>query len=397
MPDKLLIWLSLASLYLIPPLGGADFALRPIYGFYLCLPFFYAKQQAVNFLAYYLLFMISVLFSIVYGWAFLRVEVVLSDVIELFKLMLPWLAFLFGYLLFDKYNKKYVEKLAYLAIIFVSIVCLQFSKIYNGLFSRVYAADSQLPAALGVDTDYMRIVGVSGNPNDAGMLFFFLQLFFLFSYLKNKSGVVAFSWFGSVLSLILTQSKTAYAALVFSLIVSSIINGKNRIMLGGGALAVLAYLLYSNEIVYVHNFLTAVQDEGLFSANVFAIRFENASTALSLWQESKLLGWGVAKSIHPSVVDVEYFLLLRRYGMIGVLFLMVFMASMVWQSLPGLKSDDDSVNISASFIFVGTFSILIFMLSNNFFSAYYNQYFYFMMLGVFACAARSVERTGRAN
>jgi hypothetical protein len=392
MSDKLLLWLSLTALYLIPPLGGADFALRPIYLFYLCIPFLPGKSQAIHDLRYYGLFMLAIMFSTAWGHAVFDVPISQADYMEAIKLLLPLLAYLFGHLFFSCYKSDFVQQIAILAGVIIVITGLQFFKIANGFFSRIYSADSQLAAALGLETEYMRLVAVSGNPNDAGMLFFFLQLFFLSAYFKKAEVISALSWAGCTLCLILTQSKTAYAAMALALILSCLLERKVAFLIIASIMTTCGFWWFSTDIAYVNNFMTAIKTEGLFSVNVFSVRFDNALRAMEIWQESRWLGWGVAKSIHPSIVDVEYFLLLRRYGLLGALCLTLFAASCLMQAYRKCSSHDHSTTICANFIFVATLCIPIFMSSNNFFSAYYNQYFYFMLLGLFAAAQQHRAR-----
>jgi O-antigen ligase len=391
MPDKLLVWLSLAALYLVPPLGGADFALRPIYLFYLCVPFLPGKSTMIRHLFPYGLFILSMLISNYWGYAALNVAVSHADFMEVIKLLIPVPAYLLGHLFFSAYRSDFVRQIFILSCAIVTITGLQFLKVADGLFSRLYSADSQLAAALGQETEYMRVVGISGNPNDAGMLFFFLQLFFLSAFFRTRKPMPALAWACCTAALVLTQSKTAYAAMGLALLVSCLLNRQYVFLTLVGGSLISGLLWFSADIAYVHNFMTAVRTEGLFSINVFSVRFDNARLAMEIWQQSSLLGWGVAKSIHPSIVDVEYFLLLRRYGLQGVLWLLILAASCLGRSHRDCRNHDDGTSICASFIFVATLSIPVFMSSNNFFSAYYNQYFYFMVLGMFACAQQQAN------
>jgi O-antigen ligase len=50
---------------------------------------------------------------------------------------------------------------------------------------------------------------------------------------------------------------------------------------------------------------------------------------LRLFQESPVFGWGPGKSRHDTVVDSEYVLYLRRYGVVGLAFLLL----LYWQIL----------------------------------------------------------------
>lgn len=386
MSDKGLVWLTLSAAYLIPPLGGSDFAIRPIYLFYAAVPLLHGKNQAANDLKFYLLFILSAIVSITWGSATLGVNITLSDYLEIIRILLPVPAFLFGFLFFNEFKSRFTKELMTLCFIIFSITLMQHFRVYHGFFTLIYSADSQLPAALGLETEYMRVVGVSGNPNDAGMLFFFIQLLFMSVWFERKQLTAALGWLAAAFCLTLTQSKTAYAAFVFSLIFLPIINGKFRFSLVATSLTVILYLMFASDVAYVNNFVTAVEGDGLFAARVFSIRFDNALNALNIWLESVVFGWGVAKSIHPSVVDVEYFLLLRRYGAAGILLLGAFIVSTMLKSAQLLKHHDENIRICANFICTATLSILIFMISNNFFSAYYNQFFYFMMLGIFAAA-----------
>ena len=58
--------------------------------------------------------------------------------------------------------------------------------------------------------------------------------------------------------------------------------------------------------------------------NSVLVRLSNFIESIELFQQSPILGWGPAKIIHKTIADGEYFLILRRYGILGIFTFMSF-------------------------------------------------------------------------
>ena len=48
-------------------------------------------------------------------------------------------------------------------------------------------------------------------------------------------------------------------------------------------------------------------------------RLAHWESQLDIWKQSPVLGWGPGKETMPTIVDNEWLLLLRRYGVLGIL------------------------------------------------------------------------------
>ncbi|MCK4957294.1 MAG: O-antigen ligase family protein, partial [Candidatus Cloacimonetes bacterium] len=58
-----------------------------------------------------------------------------------------------------------------------------------------------------------------------------------------------------------------------------------------------------------------LEEDGSFLARLFKWQ-DN----IEIWKQSPILGWGPAKASQATIVDNEYILMLRRYGIVGIIF-----------------------------------------------------------------------------
>ncbi|HZK10764.1 MAG TPA: hypothetical protein VFD10_00165, partial [Atribacterota bacterium] len=66
-------------------------------------------------------------------------------------------------------------------------------------------------------------------------------------------------------------------------------------------------------------FLRFNQLENISQATSWQARIVNWKVNYDLWKLSPLFGWGPGKVTMTTIVDNEWLLLLRRYGLIGVI------------------------------------------------------------------------------
>lgn len=79
----------------------------------------------------------------------------------------------------------------------------------------------------------------------------------------------------------------------------------------------------------------------LSSASSWEGRVAKWQMAILAWKTSPLLGWGPAKASMPTVVDNEWILLLRRYGVIGLLIFIGWARSIFRGLGVGLRSREN--------------------------------------------------------
>jgi O-antigen ligase len=122
--------------------------------------------------------------------------------------------------------------------------------------------------------------------------------------------------------------------------------------------AVIVYILPYFHYIYV-GFQLLMEGQN----DSFNRRLEKIEGAYILFQQSKLFGWGIAKSIHITVVDSDYLLILRRFGLTGFLLIFSFIIYPFF-----LKNNENDPFITALKFLGIAFAII--MTSNSVFHSY---------------------------
>ena len=297
--------------------------------FLLVFPLLILKREPVKKDRLYNYFVIAVisfgaaiLFSTFYGRYILSVPVTGRDFFELlkvFKLLIVVVAI-------SRFNlsESEIYKLLYVIVFsfFVSSIIglMQYYSILG--FERITAPYYFSSRLFDV---HNRMMGTFLNPNTYGsvvtlgtivtgvlafyekdygrkVLLFFLVIFFSF--------VIA-----------LTQSRTAIVVLALGLIILIGLNSyegrfsiKKLVFLIVGIIITVTLFIgfLSDEVITRLSTLSNISEDKSWQMRLFAWYLN-----LSIFSESILFGWGPAKMIHTTIVDSEYILVLRRYGIIG--------------------------------------------------------------------------------
>lgn len=369
----------LMTAYLMPAMGGS-IALRPVF-FMLIAYLFVCFSKSPFYPAVRFLFLYAVLamLSTLYGAAFYGVELVAGDWFEIVRLFCVCAVFWWGWE--ACVDIDIIRILGVVLFVIFIIGMVQYFALDGGFLLKLYAASTQLEAAQGFGLSYKRMVFTLGNPNDAGIFFCLAGIFFLSAYFVLKNNYILLLFFISVFCLGLTQSKTGLVAFVFGVFSVFILLRRWWWMVFFFIAFLWVSFFFRENLLYIWNFADALLDRGLADIYVFSARLSNSEEAFSLWTKSPFWGWGVVKSSHPTVVDVEYALVLRRYGLVGVFCLFLFFVDL--HKNLSVTADNGLVRIYSIFFISTTFPILMFMLSNNFFNSYYNHFLYIFLVGQF--------------
>jgi len=102
-------------------------------------------------------------------------------------------------------------------------------------------------------------------------------------------------------------------------------------------------------------------------------RFVKMKDAYILFTQSPLFGWGPAKGMHITVVDSEWFLLLRRYGSIGMLAFLGFMFYnnlRIYLNRRMMYFRDKELYALSMLAIAYSLTLFVVMITNNFLSGY---------------------------
>ncbi|WP_407306575.1 O-antigen ligase family protein [Desulfosporosinus sp. SB140] len=177
-----------------------------------------------------------------------------------------------------------------------------------------------------VNANPPRVLGTFDNPNVMGIfsvltLTLFVTLFY-FRENERLKAVLLFVAVGLTIKLVfMTISRTALLATALVLAVLSLwslfkYRWKKDMLLKVGALFILTLLIFFTS---PREFTTRINEATDLQTSTSAQgHFLRAGNAFELIKESPILGWGTAKTTMTTLVDDEYALITRRYGIIGL-------------------------------------------------------------------------------
>jgi len=269
----------------------------------------------------------SIILSIAYAFLSKGQPLIGRDFWELAKVFLYFLLFaLVASLSIEPKVLKRYYKLALIALtlsaLFGFLQYIDFDAI-NEVVSPYYA-----PTQMRGLLVHGRITGTMPNPNEFGALMVMAASIALSGVLflqKQKLRILCLStlpvfW----LALVFTLSRTSLVALLIASMVvlflflkQRIVQHKLRRMLAlvlFGCVVGLAVLPLLPEKAFFR-----FSQLGAFTeATSWQRRVENWMTHFAIWAESAWLGWGPGKATMGTIVDNEWLLVLRRYGVVGL-------------------------------------------------------------------------------
>ncbi len=173
-----------------------------------------------------------------------------------------------------------------------------------------------------------RLFGTVHNPNNNGLIFALFTVYFLVSKVPWKYVYVVIS----ALMIILTQSRTAFIALVLVagvIVVLHLWKKSKRqflLFLGGSCVAIL--LLFQLKL----SNLSSLFNGEAFYSNSLTTRFEMVDNVLKANAERSFLGMGKTNNI-PEVIggsiDNEYIYIYLEYGILGSMAFLVVLALLI--------------------------------------------------------------------
>lgn len=270
-----------------------------------------------------------ILFSIFFSWANFGLKPAARDFFEIAKLMEYFLIFALAFTL--KFEEKDFKRY-YLFLLFIFgfsalVGVVQYFNFFPSLNRILIEYFS--PTHVEDWTSGKRISGTAGGPNDYGILMTMASLFALTGFLWIKERRRKFLSLGFLLlfgfALILSLSRSSIVAFLggatFLLFYKypKKVGARGKIRLLFLILPLLVILTIVILSFAPPNFLVRVNSALGFKTDVsFQTRLQLWSENLKTWQDSPMFGWGPGKDEMTTVVDNEWILLLRRYGIVGV-------------------------------------------------------------------------------
>ncbi len=335
-----------------------------------CLYFYQPSLPKYKIFLLYFFFVFSTMLSLIYGYYFLDVPQSMRDFNEIIKTSMPLLVMI----IFVKVDLNFfcnliIKFLFYGSIFVLTVAALEylFPMDIGYKIHMLYDPDYQL-----ADCTSGRIFVTGSGPNTgAAIVLLFLQ-YNIIAFLIKKNLRYVFLTVFLTLAMLLTGSRTVVIALALSSLTVLILTYKYSRLYSLLVLVVMMLLciIFIPKIPYIYTGLKTV----LLGTNTSVLaRIGNIKEAYLLFKQSVFLGWGPAKNLYPTILDNEYFLILRRYGIIGLLSLFIFMSYNIVRILNNIKSLyvlDSNTFIISVLVVSYTVAMAVVMLTNNFISGY---------------------------
>lgn len=324
------------------------------------------------------LFLVSVLFSIVYGYSFRSVEFSVGDFNEYIRYCkILFFAILLGYLPLNKLI-EIIFNIFYWGSYFLIIVgYLQYFDPFGmgKILSIIYTSESQLSTA--IEHDVRRIAITGGGPNDGAIIVSYFILFNFFSYLFTNSVKRLLIFFLLFSVLFFTQSRTVILGTVMSLLfIFFTLKGYWKKKLFLFFIMFVAIYFLSPLFVYVFTGFEAFI-EGEDTSTL--VRYSNAENASVLINKSPFWGYGIAKTLLTDRMDSEYLSILIKFGFIGLFFCLNLV---VYPFFIKRKVKYNLNNNILYFTLLGSSIIGLFVMVTNTFITGYQSFLPFILLMV---------------
>ncbi|MHB8983811.1 MAG: glycosyltransferase [Carboxydocellales bacterium] len=248
-----------------------------------------------------------------------------------------------------------------------------------------------------------RIMGLFGNPNYTG-IFLMLVINLAFSFLlfqKNKlKAIVLYLIIINLagIMLLLSMSRTALLATLISLgylLVRALLLNRiaKRQVIGVLGVVLIVVAVFSG--FYGQKFLWRFEEGvNLGTSTSFQAKLVLWKESIKLIKQSPVFGWGPAKEEMTTLVDNEYLLIMRRYGLVGLLIYLALYLNILIRSGRLAARAGSPVKAAYGYAVQGiTAGFLIFNLTAGTFYNLQLMSVYFTLVGVLL----ALERTGTGN
>lgn len=365
---------GLFSFFVLPQITVAGYGVyigTIIAPFILILTFSLKINKYVNnLLLFFLVFAFFITISNFFGYSFLSVPSNYRDFIELVKIIqfLPYL-YAVKKLKPNKFLKLAFTYMKIGTLIFILMGYIQFFNVpfWGEFLTNFY---TNLEDSLGhgkIALSGNRIIATGSDPNTAASICIFLLAYNFFNF-KSKNQFNFKLLINSSLLLILllfTQSRTGLLAFIFACILYILFVIRRSIR--KKTLMIAAIFIVFPLIIYTFNFnyIYLGFRDLLYGTNMsILVRFSNLMFAVEKFVESPILGWGVAKSMHPTTFDSEYSQVLLRFGITGILSVFLFYYFIIKQLFNNFAFDKKEDFLFSTYFFV-ILTSLITMITNS--------------------------------
>jgi O-antigen ligase len=410
-PRNLVITLLAGSFVLPPiPIPGLWSLPVPYLLVLLLLPLIISRlREAWNWIDLsFLLLGFSTLISLLWGFIFLSVPIEpLRDGMEIVKLFVYWLFFRLGV---QAWRERDLRKIMHWLFLAIGIaIIIGFIQRYDFLGSALI---TKIIYGFGGNHIYRpwRIIGTMMDPNIFAILMVTGFALAAGSWKWYRPRILLiFIGAGCVANIGFTVSRTAILALLITLgvilffhFISLWRKYRWRLLPIGLVFILVATGAGFKAVEFVTAELRDISEKspvellayaGESQINLLLVRFslvgdfsrlERWQESWEIFQESPMVGWGPGEAIHTAVVDSEYLLFARRYGLIGLALYFLLYGQVLRIFIKVRKQyPDDSVIFGISLSVVAI--LLAYLVSNVFLTTFYVLQFmtiFWLLVGI---------------
>lgn len=345
-------------------------------------------ENGLHFIRIYLIFLGLTIVSTIYGKIFLQVPVGFRDIVEIVTLGKYLIAFIGIYLM--NFSDSEIRK-----ILWIVLLAIFFSGVFGLLqFFGVFGIDAYTAPIYLLERAYIvsqRLTGTFKNPNSysvilvIGHLITITLLFFEKGKIQKLAlGLLALFF---LMCLLFTGSRTMIAAYGLVTIILFVILFSNKNLNFFSILLIVFFLSITFLIgfsVLTDDILLRLQSGvDVLGDESFGMRIIIWFLNLKLFLASPIFGWGPAKDFFTTVVDNEFILVLRRYGVLGFLcYLMIYLFPL-YKSFKSLNHRNEKHKALSIIFFTILLILLITCLTNNILHNIQTMDFWIIMLALF--------------
>lgn len=314
--------------------------------------------------------------------------VIIRDFYEYQRPILYILGFLVGNI-YAKRNKiskifKNLERIFNIFIILNIIKIVDYKNIIFSFYQRTRLMNQT------------RISGTFISPYDYAYFLIFPMFLFLDRYIKTRKKKFLLKFILIFISIILTESRSQFITMLFSFVVYLIIKIKFTFSLKEKRFfkinisyllifLIIIFNIFKEKIIkklnYLYLGLYSIFTKGITADPSSNIRYQQLLMAID---EFKILGSGPSK-IRKLLFENQYALYLFRYGILGVIYNIIFLLYLFYICYILLRKikryNKQSQNLVMAFsIFI--FSLPIALLSNNIIDQVRISFFFYFIIGI---------------
>lgn len=354
------------------------------------------KGYSTYFVWAYIAFMGSMFISTLYGGLFLSVPITLGDTFNFVTVGKYLLAFFVIY--HFSFSEKQLHRLLYIILLFLILSGFLGVLQYYG----VMGLNTVLGPLYNPTRTYMvteRLIGTFHNPNTYSFILTIgitiASCLLYFERVPGRKVFLSLTLAFFIFLVLITGSRTGVGSMIIILTCITLYNsykqGYNVFKILGIFTLVTAAILGLITLVSAELLIRYISGINITTDASLMMRLIVWYLNFELFLDSPILGWGPAEAIHASIVDSEYLLTARRYGIIGLFLNLLFYFIPVRAAFKKYKPGTSIYDVWSQVVIFSTILFLIGNVTNPIFHEIQAMDFWIILIAIFFSAKSREE------